>query len=572
MYRLTSLLQRAESALLEEKAAKLGGLARLLEQRLESDFDALLALQRASGRSREERIRALNAALAPMTDEIAQAFPGVALGYYARDLDAIVAYAPHGEFGRLVGVTIPPWHLGRQVMERGRPIVAAGTMVRGDILNYMHPILRNGRAVGYTFANETVADIYAQISARASGRFDWKAFGPLLGLLGLLITATSAWFAAHESSEPAASEPLRRMREYLDLFLGSLDIGIAITDHAGALLYLNRTAMRMLGMAQAPGRGTSWFRVLQQLLPGWRADPDELPQPGELRRFGPLVATGSQGLPEVDLAVVGIGAPAGAAGAGKAGYAFYLEEFRRARELDEYLQRANRLAAAGELAAVIAHEVRNPLTVVLGSLELLPERAEEPGFIRQVVRVATEELRRVSRIIDGLVSFAHYSSPRAEALDLTEVVRRATDLVRWYGERHGVRVESDLEQGVLVTGDADHLQQAVVNLLLNSIQALAGTGAGGKLRVTLRSEPDATARVQVADNGPGIPADVLPKIWDVFFTTKPGGTGLGLPLVQRIVDQHGGYVDVESSPGSGAVFTIRLPLAARPGPGSRGVA
>jgi len=215
-----------------------------------------------------------------------------------------------------------------------------------------------------------------------------------------------------------------------------------------------------------------------------------------------------------------------------------------------------RLAALGEIAAVVAHEVRNPLGVIFNSLGSLRRMLRPEGDAKMLLDIIGEEADRLNRIVGDLLDFARPSTPtlRPEALDrlLDEAVSAALA-----ENPAGVAVEKELEAGMPpVSMDARLVRQAVLNVAVNAAQAMQ---KGGTL--TVRARIDGTfAHVELADTGPGVPEEVRHRIFEPFFTTKASGTGLGLAVVKRIVEGHRGEVSVSSTPGGGAVFTLRLPI------------
>ena len=179
------LVQKAEAALIEEKAEKLFGIARLLDSYLADGFDGIVR-----DGSREHKIAVLNEALGPFVDMVASSYQGVGAGYYSKELRAIVAYGPSERFGSKVGMDLGPEHLGWQAMASGKETVGVGSMVRGEIMNCMRPLIRNGEAIGFVWANETLEDVYSQIRLGAREVFFSENIEPLLGLTGLLLFAS----------------------------------------------------------------------------------------------------------------------------------------------------------------------------------------------------------------------------------------------------------------------------------------------------------------------------------------------------------------------------------------------
>ncbi len=229
-----------------------------------------------------------------------------------------------------------------------------------------------------------------------------------------------------------------------------------------------------------------------------------------------------------------------------------------ARAQAQLVQR-ERLVALGELSAVVAHEVRNPLGVIFNSLGSLRRLLKPEGDARMLLDIVGEEADRLNRIVGDLLDFARPSTPalRPEALDrlLEDAVGAAV------AENRDIAVERDIEAGLPpVSIDARLMRQAVLNVAVNAVQAMP---RGGRLTVRARRD-GAWARVEIRDSGPGVPDEIRHRIFEPFFTTKASGTGLGLAVVKRIVEGHGGEVAVASDPAAGAAFTIRIPLEAGP--------
>ncbi len=223
------------------------------------------------------------------------------------------------------------------------------------------------------------------------------------------------------------------------------------------------------------------------------------------------------------------------------------------------LMRSERLAAIGELIGTVSHELRNPLGTVSASFDVLRRRlGDVDGDTVRVLERIERNIARCVLIISELLDYAR----------MRDLTRSPVNVDRWLshllGETEvgaGIRLTHRLEAGVETSLDPDRARQAVVNLVQNAAQALAeGEAPGGEICVSTRVEAG-WLEIEVADNGPGIPAEVGDRIFEPLFSTRPFGVGLGLPLVRRIAEQHGGELRLESAPGEGARFTIRLPVA-----------
>lgn len=225
-----------------------------------------------------------------------------------------------------------------------------------------------------------------------------------------------------------------------------------------------------------------------------------------------------------------------------------------------------KLSALGELLAGVAHELNNPLSVVVGHALMLREETADADILRRIDKIS-QAAERCTRIVKSFLAMARQEAAVLAPVDLEAAVRTALDALR--GGPGGLRARVDLAlAGGLppVMADADQLAQVVMNLVANADQAIAETGRTGRITLATRDLGDRVELV-VADNGPGVPAELRARIFDPFFTTKEvgAGTGLGLALCHRVVSALGGRIGVEDNPGGGAVFALRLPAAPRTG-------
>jgi two-component system, NtrC family, sensor histidine kinase HydH len=227
-----------------------------------------------------------------------------------------------------------------------------------------------------------------------------------------------------------------------------------------------------------------------------------------------------------------------------------------------------RMAFLGTLAGGLAHEIRNPLSTMKVNLQMLRDDLAKDGAAERSARrvdVLEQAVRRLESIVDDFLNYARGFELRIEPTDLNRVVAEVVVFVEPEAQRHGVSLRTAYAADLpAVPVDRKYLQQALLNLLLNARQAIESSGKTGEIFVTTQRSGK-QAWIVVTDTGPGIAAEVLPRIFDVYFSTKKGGTGLGLPTTKRIIEEHGGAVRVESELGKGTSFRLELPLTRRDG-------
>jgi two-component system sensor histidine kinase HydH len=244
------------------------------------------------------------------------------------------------------------------------------------------------------------------------------------------------------------------------------------------------------------------------------------------------------------------------------------------RQLEEQLRRTDRLAAIGTLAAGLAHEIKNPLTSVLTFSRHVTRRFGDERFRQRFQNVVPRELERINGIVESLLRLARPTRLSPTTVDPVELVEQALELYANQIEARQIAVVREYEHGrPAIQADRDHLYQALVNVMTNALDAMTDGGT-----LTLRVAPvdeadgllapgrgwhDRRVRIEIEDTGSGIPADQAASVFNPFFTTKPSGTGLGLALVHKIVEDHGGAVSFRSGPRGGTTFVIVLPVIAR---------
>ena len=231
------------------------------------------------------------------------------------------------------------------------------------------------------------------------------------------------------------------------------------------------------------------------------------------------------------------------------------------RELQRRAQRAEKLAAVGTLAAGLSHEIKNPLNAAALQLTVLERRLKRipnlPPDTFEPLGLVQSEIKRLASFLDEFLQFARPRELARASIDIAHLILEVVDFLQPQASASQLVLDVETPPLPSLPADEPKLRQALVNLVLNAIQA---TPAGGTVRIVTGREDDDLC-ICVDDSGPGVPAAVRNRIFEPFFTTKDAGTGLGLPLVHAIVQQHGGTIALETSPAGGARFHLRLPLS-----------
>ncbi len=339
-------------------------------------------------------------------------------------------------------------------------------------------------------------------------------------------------------------------REYYESVLGSADVGLLAADRLAQVIGANRRAAEILALGAGELVGRSLGEALvreprllefvETLLRG-EAGPlaAEVPLQGGLASGGRLVAAVGSRLRQ---------------GGAWTGVILSLSDITGLRALERKVQRNERLAGLGTMAAGLLHEVRNPLASMTMYLDLLrPLSAAGEG--QEILDRALAEAIRLDRFLQDFQIVAGLRPMRRESVDIREVMNDAADGLT---PPPGVRIVRDLGETTILQVDRWLLAHAVRNLVVNALDAV---GQGGLVVMELERE-GLDVVLRVTDDGPGVSDDSIDQIFDPLFTTKPGGTGLGLTIVQRVAEAHGASLEVRNAPGGGASFSIRWPAEA----------
>jgi two-component system, NtrC family, sensor kinase len=235
-----------------------------------------------------------------------------------------------------------------------------------------------------------------------------------------------------------------------------------------------------------------------------------------------------------------------------------IEIIERNKEMEKALNQQTKMAALGVLSSKVAHEINNPLGVILGYASYLEGKLPSDTPAHRYVQDIKTESRRCKKIVEELLSYARVPAPKLVSKNLNGILEEIIQFASNLPETRHVEILTRFPDDFpLVKVDEDQIYQVAINLILNAASAIAGEG-----QIVIRTEfdPNGEAIIVFEDTGPGIPNELREKIFDPFFTTKANGTGLGLAIAKQIVKQHLGTISVESEPGKGARFTIRLPV------------
>jgi two-component system, sporulation sensor kinase E len=234
-----------------------------------------------------------------------------------------------------------------------------------------------------------------------------------------------------------------------------------------------------------------------------------------------------------------------------------IEDVSEIKALTDQLIRADRLAAMGQLTAGVAHEVRNPLGIIRASVQLMEDADCSRERVTEAADVIKHEIDRLDRVIKALLDFGRPAAPTLRPVAVRRVLDDVVLFTRRFASQNRVDlVEEDEQDLPEVMADPEQLKQVFLNLVSNAVQSMTETG--GTLTVTTGAE-DEFVFVRFTDTGPGIESESLGKVFDPFYSTRDDGTGLGLTIVHRIVDEHGGHIELTSDPGKGTAFTVHLP-------------
>jgi two-component system sensor histidine kinase AtoS len=570
----------AEDNLLKEKEQKLFGITEILNQYVENDFTSLLKEKGAVNSSRQTKIEVLNHALRDYTDDIAKAYPGIGVGYYVKDLHAIVTYGPSSEYENRVGEDIGPTHPGIEVMKTGKKHLEIGQQVRGKIMNAMLPMKRNGKIIGYAWANELTSDVDKQLSQMDDIIFVCLALGTLciilllvkfwnrlLGDINLVIQGLQKMkFNLRERISGVKGEigeiaeavngmavSILHARSLSENVMDSMIDGVITVDISGNITFMNQAAINLTGVHLQDVIGKPYIATLfnemafkSMLMETLKTGANyigvemEFPVHGRKNLF---ISSSTSPLHDSEGNFIGA--------------VLSFKDISERKRLEQQVYRADRLAAIGEMMAGVAHEIRNPLTAIKSLVQYLQEGSTEEER-QEYYPVIVKEVDRANKIIQELLYFSRPSNANVLPTNMNQLIEETVILAKSITKNtvtYHLKLEKELPQAQI---DPEQFKQVFLNILINSIQAMENSGA-----ITIESLMDDEHEkiiLHFSDTGCGIHEENLEKVFDPFYTSKKEGTGLGLSVVQRIVAAHNGEVYLQNIPSGGLKVTIQIPI------------
>jgi len=348
--------------------------------------------------------------------------------------------------------------------------------------------------------------------------------------------------------------------------LTSLEDAVVVIDQRGRVSFLNQAAESLTGISALQIQGQPYSQVFKRNL--WlieMVEKSQLPQHSSTRGEGDFVTQRLSQFP-VSLMVSPLQDQFGKQG----GSILLLRDLTYQKHMEEQLKRSDRLALLGTVAAGLAHEIKNPLGGIKGASQLLKKEMAQETSLVEYTDIIIREVNRIDQLMEQLLDLSRPPKLHLTALNIHEILGHILFLENQAISSGKVVVNRNFDPSLPpVLGDRDQLIQVFLNVVKNSLQAMNGEG---QLTITTRMETDyhirevgsgggKFIRVGIEDNGPGIKKEHLSQIFSPFFTTKSNGTGLGLAICHRIINEHGGFIGVETFEGEGAAFRISLVVA-----------
>ena len=374
--------------------------------------------------------------------------------------------------------------------------------------------------------------------------------------LTLLLVGLGGWISLMAAQGYSISqETLKRMRAFTGLLISKLPVGIIATDHENKIRTFNSTAAAMTGISLETVQNSEPEAVL----------------PPEVSRFFPLHENSDE-ITDRDVSLAGgdnvhyslhlSSLPVYNQDSNFMGRVLLMYDLSELKRLEREIQRHDRLVALGKMAAGVAHEVRNPLSSIKGFATLLGSKFKDGSQEHEAADLLVYEAERLNRSITELLNYARPTTLKKEQINLGDLVASSLKLISSDAQALGVKTSLEIDPDIpSIKVDRDRINQVLLNLYLNGLQAFEASSLEKELKVSVHSDAAGGAiRIEVQDNGKGISQENIDKVLDPYFTTKPEGTGLGLALAYKIIDEHNGTIRFKSTEGQGTAVSVTIPV------------
>jgi two-component system, NtrC family, sensor histidine kinase PilS len=377
----------------------------------------------------------------------------------------------------------------------------------------------------------------------------------VLLVVSIVIASLAARYRQSQEHLEAHRRHLSDVQAFRDLIFESVGSGLVAVDTAGRITAFNRAAESITGVNAANALGQAWSAIF-----GRGVDLDQMrraaDEPGDfpLRHEFHVTRTDGSRVP------VGITFWALRSGGGEdGGLIGFCQDLSVIKQMEERMRQADRLATVGRLAANMAHEIRNPLASISGAVQMLVKDLPANGMRDRLVEIVLRESGRLNDLVGDFLDYARPAPMAPIAVDLAQLLDEVLLLIEHRSLPPNLKIIREYGESLLAHVDPQQMRQAIWNLCLNAVQAIPD--GDGAIRVGARVLPGNPSRLQlwVGDTGAGIAEQDLPHIFEPFYSTKPEGSGLGLAVVYRVLQDHGGRIETSSHQGEGTTFTLTLP-------------
>jgi two-component system, NtrC family, sensor histidine kinase PilS len=401
-----------------------------------------------------------------------------------------------------------------------------------------------GLSQGFSIAGLAVVAMLIQIQLRSEPTTITIWYNFFIQALAYFLTASISGYW---------NQQLRRLKQFQREILDNMNNGFMIVDRSGVVTALNTAGLRILGLDDGAGIGRPVTDLLKAESGG------ECPVITALRS--------GKDYTRYEFRCKSNGAPSRLLGLSTSRVLDWrrrdtglIASFSDLTEMDAMrneLQRHDRMAAVGELAAGLAHEIRNPVAAIRGAVDELRSGVDRPSMVRKLADIALRESDHLNKIVSDFLDFARKPVAHGNEFDLNELVGEVADLTRREFDEGAVVETQAPNRAVAVRGDRSQIKQVFINLAKNGMEAMHGEG-----KLTIATNPNGRwVEVRFEDEGEGIPPDTVAQVFEPFYTTKDDGVGMGLAICQRIVTSHDGVIHATPREGGGTAMSVRLPIA-----------